>query len=89
VFRLHPVCRWETSASGGFEIAHDFVWERRKEDTTIEVKWTERPRPEDARQFETFLDEFPNRAKRGLLLCRCPEPQQLTARVRAIGWDRL
>jgi hypothetical protein len=22
-------------------------------------------------------------------VCRCPEPQQLTERVRAIGWDRL
>jgi predicted AAA+ superfamily ATPase len=81
----HRVSFWRTTT--GAEV--DFVWERRKEDIPIEVKWTERPRPEDARHLETFLDEFPNRAKRGLLVCRCPEPQQLTARVRAIGWDRL
>ncbi len=27
--------------------------------------------------------------RRGLLVCRCPEPQQLTKRVRAIPWDWL
>jgi hypothetical protein len=39
--------------------------------------------------LETLLDEFPGRARRGLLVCRCPEPQQLTDRVRAIPWHAL
>jgi len=53
------------------------------------VKWTARPRPVDARHLETFLDEFPGRARRGLLVCRCPQSQQLTDRVTAIPWDVL
>jgi predicted AAA+ superfamily ATPase len=83
--RGHRVGFWRTSY--GVEV--DFVWETPREDLPIEVKWTARPRPVDARHLETFLDESPRRARRGLLVCRCPEPQQLTDRVRAIPWDRL
>ncbi len=83
--RGHRVSFWRTTY--GVEV--DFVWESPREDVPIEVKWTARPRPVDARHLETFLDEFPGRARRGLLVCRCPEPQQLTDRVRAIPWDRL
>ncbi len=83
--RGHRVGFWRTSY--GVEV--DFVWETPREDVPIEVKWTARPRPVDARHLETFLDEFPRRARRGLLVCRCPEPQQLTDRVRAIPWDHL
>jgi predicted AAA+ superfamily ATPase len=83
--RPHRVSFWRTTY--GVEV--DFVWETAREDLPIEVKWTERPRPGDARHLETFLDEFPGRARRGLLVCRCPEPQQLTDRVRAIPWHAL
>ena len=83
--RAHRVSFWRTTY--GVEV--DFVWESPREDIPIEVKWTARPRPSDARHLETFLDEFPARARRGLLLCRCARPQQLTDRVRAIPWDAL
>lgn len=83
--REHSVSFWRTSY--GVEV--DFVWEAPGADLPIEVKWTARPRPADARHLETFLDEHPRRARRGLLVCRCPEPQQLTERVRAIPWQRL
>lgn len=83
--RGHRVAFWRTST--GLEV--DFIWQSPKEDLPIEVKWTDRPRPHDARHLERFLDEYPKRARRGLLVCRCPEPQQLTDRIRAIGWDRL
>ena len=83
--RGHRLSFWRTTY--GVEV--DFVWETPKEDVPIEVKWTTRPRPVDARHLETFLGEFKGRSRRGLLVCRCPEPQQLTERVRAIPWDRL
>jgi uncharacterized protein len=67
----------------------DFVWESPREDVPIEVKWTERPRPSNARHLERFVDEYPHRAKRGYVVCRCPTPQQLTRRVQAIPWNRL
>ncbi len=83
--RPHRVSFWRTAY--GAEV--DFVWEAPREDIPIEVKWTARPRPGDARHLETFLDEFPGRARRGLLVCRCAHPQQLTDRVRALPWHAL
>lgn len=83
--RGYRVSFWRTSY--GVEV--DFVWETAREDLPIEVKWTEHPRPTDARHLETFLDEFPSRARTGLLVCRCARPQQLTERVRAIPWQAL
>jgi len=83
--RGYRVSFWRTSY--GVEV--DLVWESPREDVPVEVKWTARPRPVDARHLETFLDEFPRRARRGLLVCRCPRPQQLTDRVTAIPWEAL
>jgi predicted AAA+ superfamily ATPase len=79
----HRVSFWRTTY--GVEV--DLVWESPREDVPVEVKWSTRPRPVDARHLETFLDEFPRRARRGFLVCRCPQPQQLTDRVTAIPWD--
>ena len=83
--RGHRVSFWRTTY--GVEV--DLVWESPREDVPIEVKWTARPRPVDARHLETFLDEFPRRARRGLLGAGCPRPQQLTDRVTAIPWEAL
>ncbi|MBL8751951.1 MAG: ATP-binding protein [Planctomycetes bacterium] len=83
--RGHRVTFWRTV--DGVEV--DFVFEGPRADVPIEVKWTERPRPEDARHVELFLDRFGDRAKRGLVVCRCERPQQLTDRVTAIPWSHL
>lgn len=83
--RGHRVTFWRTV--DGVEV--DFVFEGPRTDLPIEVKWTERPRPDDARHVELFLDRFGNRAKRGLVVCRCERPQQLTDRVTAIPWSHL
>jgi uncharacterized protein len=83
--RGHRVSFWRLAS--GAEV--DLVWEAPREDVPIEVKWTERPRPADARHVERFLDEYGGRARHGLLVCRCPEPQQLTRRVKAIPWHHL
>lgn len=83
--RGNRVSFWRTVT--GAEV--DFVWEGRKEDIPIEVKWTENPRPEDARHLETFLDVYPGRARRALVVCRTPRRQQLTERVLAIPWNEL
>jgi predicted AAA+ superfamily ATPase len=83
--RGHRVSFWRLAS--GAEV--DFVWETPREDLPIEVKWTERPRPEDARHVERFLEAHPNRARRGLVVCRCAEAQQLTRRVKAIPWRQL
>jgi predicted AAA+ superfamily ATPase len=83
--RGHRVSFWRTV--DGVEV--DFVFEGPRSDLPIEVKWTERPRPEDARHVELFLDRFPSRSKRGVLVCRCERAQQLTERVTAIPWSAL
>lgn len=81
----HGVSFWRTTP--GAEV--DFVWQSPREDVPIEVKWTERPRPGDARHLETFLSEYPKRARRGLVVCRCDRPERLSDHVLAVPWDRL
>jgi len=58
-------------------------------DIPIEVKWTDKPRPTDARHLELFLDTYAARAKRGFLVCRVPRAAKLTERVTAIPWQEI
>ena len=67
----------------------DFVFETPREDLPIEVKWTRRPVPSDARHLETFLDTYPSRSRQGLLVCQTEAREQLTDRVTAIPWSEL
>jgi predicted AAA+ superfamily ATPase len=83
--RGHGVSSWRTV--GGAEV--DFVLETPAEDLPIEVKWTRRPAPSDARHLENFLDTYPRRARRGLLVCRSEARERLTERVTAIPWSEL
>ena len=80
----HEVGFWR-SASGA-EV--DYVWQGPREDVPIEVKWTARPQPNDARHLETFLNEYGPRARRGLVVCRCERVERLTDRVLAVPWNR-
>jgi len=83
--RTHGVSFWRTTS--GAEV--DFVWQSPDEDVPIEVKWTDSPRPADARHVETFLDLYARRARRGFVVCRVPRAQQLTERTVAIPWQEL
>lgn len=83
--RGHSVSFWRTAA--GAEV--DFVYESPSEVVPVEVKWTERPHPADARHVETFLDLHGGRARRGLVVCRAPGRQALTDRTTAIPWFEL
>ncbi len=83
--RSHRVSFWRTRH--GAEV--DAVVETPKIDVPIEVKWTESPRPADARHVEAFLDTYPTRARAGLLVCRVRRPMRLTDRVTAIPWSDL
>jgi predicted AAA+ superfamily ATPase len=81
--RSHRVSFWRTRH--GAEV--DVIVETPRRDIPIEVKWTENPRPVDARHLENFLDTYPRRAREGYLVCRVPRPRRLTDRVTAIPWD--
>ena len=66
----------------------DYVIARHDEIIPIEVKWTARPSPIDARHLARFVAETP-KARRGFVVCRCPRPQQLCEGITAIPWQRL
>jgi predicted AAA+ superfamily ATPase len=83
--RTHGVSFWRTRH--GAEV--DAVVETPKEDIPIEVKWTDNPRPTDARHLETFIESFAPRTKRGYVVCRVPQARRLSERVTAIPWDEL
>lgn len=67
----------------------DFIVERAGTLTPIEVKWTEHPTPQDARHLLTFLDEHPNQAHHGYIVCRCSRPARLHDRITALPWHDL
>jgi predicted AAA+ superfamily ATPase len=67
----------------------DYVLAIDKRIVPIEVKWTDKPTPTDAKQVEALLDDHPKQAKQGYVVCRCPRPQQLTERVVALPWQLL
>lgn len=69
---------------GGAEV--DFIIERDRTLTPIEVKWTENPSLSDARHLTTFLQEHPQRAAQGYLICRCARPQALSDRITALPY---
>ena len=83
--RGYRVSFWRTRH--GAEV--DAIVETPKLDIPIEIKWTENPRPADARHLERFLDKYSARAKRGFMICRVPRPMKLTERVTAIPWQDL
>lgn len=81
--RGHEVGFWRTVS--GAEV--DYVWQGPGSDVPIEVQWTARPQPSDARHLEVFLDQYPRRARRGFVICRCERPQALSERVTALFWN--
>lgn len=64
----------------------DFIVELGGQVTPVEVKWTERPRRDDARHVITFLKEQKNAAEYGFIVCRAPRPELIDERVLAIPW---
>jgi predicted AAA+ superfamily ATPase len=72
---------------GGAEV--DFIVVRGGRLVPVEVKWTANPAPVDARHLHTFLDEHPQHARQGYLVCRCAAPLALTDRVTALPWSCL
>lgn len=67
----------------------DFIIERGKTLTPIEVKWTAQPDLQDARHLLAFLQEHPDRSARGYIICRCPRPLQIHEKVTALPWQGL
>lgn len=67
----------------------DFIVARGDRLIPVEVKWTERPAPGDARHLLAFLKEHPRKARHGYVVCRCSAPLALTDQVTALPWSLL
>lgn len=81
--RGYRLSTWHTST--GAEV--DGVIETPTEVIPVEVKWTDRPSPSDARHVETFIKLHGTLANRGFVVCRAPRKQKLTEHVIAIPWN--
>jgi len=66
----------------------DWVVEHHGVYVPVEVKWTDRPRPEDAKHVATFLAEH-RQARQGFVVCRVPRPLRLTKTITAVPWQSL
>ncbi len=80
----YALSTWQTAT--GAEV--DAIIETPEMVIPVEIKWTDRPSPRDARHIETFLDQHSDMADRGYVVCRCPAKQKLTGRVTALPWNR-
>lgn len=76
----YDVSFWRTVS--GAEV--DFVFETPVQDIPVEVKWTDFPQPKHAKNIEKFISLYPERAKKGYVVCRISRAQQLTEKVTAI-----
>jgi len=81
----YNVSFWRTAS--GAEV--DFIFETPEEDIPIEVKWTDSPSSRDARHVRKFLELNSERAKRGYVVCRVPQAQQLSENVMALPFEEL
>lgn len=79
----YGISTWTTTT--GAEV--DAVVETPDEVIPVEIKWTDKPSPQDAQHVETFIELHSNRSRRGYVVCRCPKRQQLTSHVVAIPWN--
>ncbi len=41
------------------------------------------------RYRKLFLEAYPDRARRGFIVCRCRTPRRLTEHIEAIPWNML
>jgi hypothetical protein len=52
----------------------------------FEVKWTEPPSATDARHLLAFVQEHPEQAARGYIICRCSRPMEVGDKLTALPW---
>lgn len=83
--RSYRLSFWRTAH--GAEV--DYVLETPDEVIPIEVKATESPTLADASHLKLFLETYPQRARRGFIICRCREPRRLIDNIEAIPWKSL
>ncbi|MCK5851959.1 DUF4143 domain-containing protein, partial [bacterium] len=83
--RGYNVSFWRTVS--GAEV--DFIFETPKEIIPIEVKWSENPKVSYAKNIEKFIDIYPEKAKKGFVVCRTDEPVKISKRVTAIPYNFL
>jgi predicted AAA+ superfamily ATPase len=80
--RTYRLSFWRTAH--GAEV--DYVLETPDEAIPIEVKATESPSVADGSHLNLFLDTYPQRARRGFIVCRCRSPRRLADNIEAIPW---
>jgi len=67
----------------------DWVVVRSGKYVPIEVKWAETPTIGDARHLACFLEDYPDNASHGYVVCRTPFEMRLSDKITAIPWQDL
>ncbi len=83
--RAYRLSFWRTAH--GAEV--DYVLETPNETIPIEVKATGSPSLADASHLKLFLETYPERARRGYIICRCETPRRLAGNIEAVPWRNL
>ena len=83
--RTYRLSFWRTSQQA--EV--DYILETPGEVIPIEVKWTRRPHESDVRHLKRFLKIYSDRSRRGFIVCRCEQPQQINENIMAVPWQEI
>jgi uncharacterized protein len=70
----------------GIEV--DWLLEMEESLLPIEIKYTDKPRKQDARHLMTFLNEY-DEAKDGYIICQVPRKMKLADNIYALPWQQM
>ncbi len=74
---------WRDSA--GPEV--DYVIDQAQTYIPIEVKWTDKPNSQDAKNIKKFIEEY--EVKLGFIVCRTPRRYKITENIIALPWEEI
>lgn len=66
----------------------DWIVETNENYIPVEVKWTEIPHSQDAKNLQIFLEEYKQAAK-GFIICRTPNPMKISKNIYALPWNKI
>jgi predicted AAA+ superfamily ATPase len=66
----------------------DYVLDRRGDYIPIEVKWSDKPKVQDAKHIKKFIAEYPE-ATRGYIICRTPHRYEVSPGILALPWQEM
>jgi len=67
----------------------DYILELNGKYIPIEVKWSDAPNAHDTRHLKKFMEEYPQKAEKGYIVCQTPHRYKINNDILALPWQEL